>query len=86
MNTQAVNKTDETLRANLGLRLRAHYNAVISGDVEPQSQRRRLTHSYKLRSELGISWGGPAGLLSLAQVIGDVETLAGKVEKSETKG
>lgn len=79
-NTQAINKTDEALRANLGLRLRAHYNAVISGDKEPQSQRQRLTHAYALRSDLGISWGGPAGLLGIAQVIGDVEKLAEKAE------
>jgi len=79
-NAHNISRADEALRANLGLRLRAHYNAVISGDKEPQSQRQRLTHAYALRSDLGISWGGAAGLLGIAQVIGDVEKLAEKAE------
>ena len=69
---------DETQRGKFALRLRAHYNKVVSGDIEPSSQRQKLTKAWELRNELGISWGGARGLLGTAEVVGDVEKLARK--------
>ncbi len=78
-NTKSISKLDAVKRGDLALKLRAHYNSIASGEFPPLSKEDRLRLAYALRSELHIHWNGSRGLLGTAQVIADVENLAGKV-------
>lgn len=69
---------DEEKLDKLTLELRLHYNLILSRDREPNSKQQLLMEAYRLRRDLGIAWGGPSGMMALAEAIGDLERMAEK--------